>query len=306
GDLERLPGCAGVKMFMGSSTGDLLVWDDPSVLRVLEHGRRRVAIHAEDEERLKERKSLADSGNVADHPVWRDAETAIRATTRVLALARKAGRRIHVLHVTTAEEMALLAANRDVATVEVTPQHLTLEAPDCYERLGSFAQMNPPIREARHRAGLWAALNAGIVDVIGSDHAPHTRDEKARTYPGSPSGMPGVQTLLPLMLDHVNAGRISLERLIDLTSAGAQRIFGIAGKGRIGVGYDADFTVVDLKKRWLIEEGWLASHCEWSPFTGQDVTGKPVGTIIRGRRVMWEGTLADTAAGAPVRFQETL
>lgn len=306
GDLEQLPGCAGVKMFMGSSTGDLLVWDDPTVLRVLEHGRRRVAIHSEDEERLKERKHIADSGNVADHPVWRDAETAIRATTRVLKLARAAGRRIHVLHVTTAEEMELLAANRDIATVEVTPQHLTLEAPDCYDRLGSFAQMNPPIRESRHRAALWAALGAGIVDVIGSDHAPHTREEKARDYPSSPSGMPGVQTLLPLLLDHVNAGRLGLERLVDLTSAGAQRIFGIAGKGRLGVGYDADFTVVDLKKAWRIEEDWVEGRSGWSPFAGKDITGKPVGTIIRGQRVMWDGTLVGKPSGVPVRFQETL
>lgn len=306
GELENLPGCAGVKMFMGSSTGDLLVWDDPSVLEVLKHGRRRVAIHAEDEERLKERKHLAEGGDVHNHPVWRDDETAIRATTRVLKLAREAGRRIHVLHVTTAEEMDLLAGHRDIATVEATPQHLTLEAPDCYDRLGTYAQMNPPIREARHRAALWRAVSAGIVDVIGSDHAPHTKEEKARDYPASPSGMPGVQTLLPLLLDHMNAGRLSLERLVDLTSTSAQRIFGIAGKGRLSVGYDADFTVVDLRKPWVIEDGWLASKCGWSPFTGEKMIGKPVGTIIRGNRVMWEDELVGEPAGEPVKFQEAL
>ncbi|RMF11015.1 MAG: dihydroorotase [Alphaproteobacteria bacterium] len=305
-DLEQLPGCSGVKMFMGSSTGDLLVWDDPTVLEVLKHGRRRVAIHAEDEERLKQRKHLADEGGVHQHPVWRDEETALRATTRVLKLAREAGRRIHVLHVTTAEEMALLANHRDIATVEVTPQHLTLAAPDCYDRLGTYAQMNPPIREARHRAALWDAVRAGIVDVIGSDHAPHTAEEKAKPYPQSPSGMPGVQTLLPLLLDHMNAGRLSLERLIDLTSTSAQRIFGIAGKGRLAVGYDADFTVVDLRKSWQIDEKWLASRCGWSPFAGQDIVGKPIGTIIRGQRVMWEDTLIGAPSGQPVRFQEAL
>lgn len=305
-ELEALPGCSGVKVFMGSSTGDLLVWDDPSVLKVLKSGRRRVAIHSEDEKRLRERKTMAEEGKPGTHPVWRDDETAIRSTTRLLKLAREAGRRIHVLHVTTAEEMDLLARNRDIATVEVTPQHLTLEAPDCYDRLGTYAQMNPPIRDGRHRAALWRALDQGIVDVIGSDHAPHTKDEKAKPYPASPAGMPGVQTLLPLLLNHMNAGRLTLERLVDLTSGGAQRVFGTAGKGRLAVGYDADLTIVDLKKTWRVEEDWLASKCGWSPFAGMELKGKPVGTIIRGRRVMWEAALIDTPRGKPVRFQETL
>jgi dihydroorotase len=212
---------------------------------------------------------------------------------------------VHVLHVTTADEMPLLAQNRDVATVEVTPQHLTLAAPECYERLGTYAQMNPPIRDGRHREGLWAALRAGIVDVIGSDHAPHTREEKAKTYPNSPSGMPGVQTLVPLMLDHVNAGRLSLLRLMDLTSAGPARIYGIAAKGRIVLGYDADFTLVDLKRKQKIEESWLASRCGWSPFAGMTVTGWPVASIVRGEFAMRDGAL-QAPRGAAVRFQETL
>src|SRR5690606_10286170 len=145
---------------------------------------------------------------------------------------------------TTAEEMALLKDHKDIATVEVLPQHLTLAAPECYERLGSFAQMNPPIRDARHREALWAAVNAGIVDCIGSDHAPHTREEKARPYPRSPSGLTGVQTLLPLMLNHVAEGRLSLQRMIDLTSAGPARIFGIDGKVLVSVGYYSDFSAV--------------------------------------------------------------
>ena len=248
--LESLPGCCGVKIFMGSSTGSLLVPDDPTLLAVLRAGRRRAAVHAEDEERLRARLELAQAeDDPALHPVWRDAETALRATTRLLRLARRAGRRVHVLHVTTGEEMALLAKHKDIATVEATPQHLTLAAPDCYRRLGTLAQMNPPIREAAQRKALWAALRDGVVDVIGSDHAPHTREEKAKAYPGSPSGMPGVQTLLPLLLDHMAQGHLTLERLVDLTSAGAARIFGIAGKGRLAVGYDADMTLVDLKRR---------------------------------------------------------
>jgi dihydroorotase len=163
--------------------------------------------------------------------------------------------------------------------------------------------MNPPIRSGAHREGLWDWLRQVVPDVIGSDHAPHTIEEKAKPYPDSPSGMPGVQTLLPLMLNHVAEGRLTLQRLIDLTSAGPQRVFGIAGKGRIAVGYDADFTVVDLKARWTVEQDWLASRCGWSPFSGMALTGKPVGTVIRGHRVMWEGALAAQAIGAPIRFE---
>lgn len=307
GELERHPGCSGVKIFMGSSTGSLLVEDDDTLLRVLKHGTRRVAIHAEDEPRLRERLSLVrDGAPVSDHPVWRDEEVAIKATTRIMRLARQAGRRIHVLHITTADEMPLLAANKDLVTVEVTPQHLTLAAPECYDRLGSYAQMNPPIRDERHREGLWEGIRQGIVDVIGSDHAPHTKEEKARDYPQSPSGMPGVQTLLPLMLDHVNAGRLSLERLVDLTSAGPARIYNIAGKGRIAVGYDADFSIVDLKARTEITSDWLAYKCGWSPFEGMTVTGWPMATVIRGSTVMRDGELIGDPLGRRVRFQDTL
>lgn len=302
-ELERLPGTAGVKIFMGASTGDLLVAEDSELARVLASGKRRVAIHAEDEARMNARMDQRIEGDPASHPVWRDDESALLATQRILRLAREARRRIHVLHITTPAELELLGRNKDIATCEVTPQHLTLAGEDAYPRLGTYAQMNPPIRSGAHRDGLWRWLNRGVPDVIGSDHAPHTREEKAKPYPASPSGMPGVQTLLPLMLNHVAEGRLTLQRLIDLTSAGPQRIFGIVGKGRIAVGYDADFTIVDLKARWTIEEQWLASRCGWSPFTGMTLTGKPVGTIVRGNRVMWEGQLANAAIGAPVRFE---
>ncbi len=211
-----------------------------------------------------------------------------------------------MLHVTTAEELPLLAEARDFATVETTPQHLTLAAPECYERLGTYAQMNPPIREARHRDALWAAVREGLIDVIGSDHAPHTREEKDKTYPNTPSGMPGVQTLPTILLDHVNQGHMTLERFVDLTSAGAARIFGIAGKGRIARGFDADFTIVDLKKKRKIENSWIASKCGWTPFDGMTTTGWPVATIIRGKTVMREHALVQAAQGQPVRFVETL
>ena len=306
GALEALPGCCGVKMFMGSSTGTLLVADDDTVRRVLASGRRRVAVHAEDEPRLIARQGERIEGDPASHPVWRDEETAITATKRLLKLARETGRRVHVLHVTTADEVALLAAAKDIATCEVTPQHLTLVAPDCYQRLGTYAQMNPPIRGQRHNDGLWAGVRDGVFDVVGSDHAPHSADEKAAAYPASPSGMPGVQTQLALLLDHVNAGRLGLARLVDLVCTGPARIYGIAGKGRIARGFDADFTLVDLKAAREITTDWLASKCGWSPFEGMTVTGWPVGTIIRGNVVMRDGELANTPAGQPVRFQETL
>ncbi|HMM13193.1 MAG TPA: dihydroorotase [Parvibaculum sp.] len=305
-ELERSPGCCGIKIFMGSSTGTLLVASDEDVRRVLKAINRRAAVHSEDEFRLRDRRPLAETGKIETHPVWRDAEAAVLCTTRLLKLAREAGKRIHVLHVSTADEMPLLAAAKDIASVEVTPQHLTLAAPECYEELGSYAVMNPPIRDARHREGLWQGLAAGIVDVLGSDHAPHTREEKAETYPKCPSGMPGVQTLVPIMLDHVNAGRLSIERFVDLTSQGPQRVFGMARKGRVAVGYDADLTIVDLKARRTITNDWIASRCGWTPFDGKTVTGWPIGTVIRGRRVMWDDEIIGAAAGEPVTFLEAL
>jgi dihydroorotase len=302
--LERLEGSAGIKVFMGSSTGDLLVDDEPSLDRIVAGISRRAAFHAEDEARLKERAGLRRAGDPASHPLWRDEQAALMATQRLVQLAETHGRRVHVLHVSTAEEMAFLAEHRDWASVEVTPHHLTLAAPDAYERLGTYAQMNPPVRDDRHRQALWGALTAGVVDVLGSDHAPHTREEKDHAYPESHSGMTGVQTLVPVMLDHVNAGRLTLERLVDLTSHGPQRLFGIRGKGRIAVGYDADLTVVDLKRRETITNGWIESRCGWTPYDGVTVQGWPVGTFVRGRRVMWEGEILGPAGGEPVRFLE--
>jgi dihydroorotase len=304
--LERLPGCAGIKVFMGSSTGSLLIADDASLRAVLKTIRRRAAFHAEDEPRLNARKNLRVEGDPRSHPIWRDESAALTATQRLVAIAHETGARVHVLHVSTAQEMAFLSGHKDVASVEATPHHLTLEAPDCYERLGTRAQMNPPVRDAAHRAGLWRGLNQGVVDVLGSDHAPHSPEEKAKTYPASPSGMTGVQTLVPIMLDHVNAGRLTLLRFVDLTSAGPARLFGMAAKGRIAVGYDADLTVVDLKRRETITDRWIASRAGWTPYHGVSVTGWPVGTIVRGNKVMWEGSLAAPARGERVRFLETL
>jgi dihydroorotase len=302
GGFESMPGVAGVKLFMGSSTGDLLVDSDDAILATLRSGTRRVAVHSEDEARLKARYRLALPGQPATHPVWRDAETARLSTERIIALARQTSRRIHILHMTTEEEVPLMEAARDIATCEVTPQHLTLTAPDCYERLGTRAQMNPPIREVRHRDALWRALSAGLVDCLASDHAPHTLAEKSGLYPQTPSGMPGVQTLVTVMLDHVNAGRLTLQRFAELTSSAPARVFGIAGKGAIAGGYDADLTVVDLGARRRIENGWIASRCGWTPYDGMTTTGWPVVTLIRGRFAMRDGQAAGEPAGRPLRF----
>ena len=302
-DLERLPGAAGVKIFAGSSTGDLLVEDDETLTQVFSTIRRRCSIHSELESRLRDRLSLRRVGDPTSHYEWRDETAALQSTERLLRLARATGARIHILHVSTGDEMELLSYNKDVATVEVTPQHLTFAAPDDYERLGTRVQQNPPIRDRAHQERLWWGLDQGVVDILGSDHAPHTLEEKSATYPATPSGMPGVQTLVPIMLDHVNAGRLSLARFVDLTSAAAQRLFGITCKGRIAVGYDADFTIVDMKAQRVIEDDWVASKAGWTPFAGRKVQGWPIGTVIRGRRAMWEGELGQ-AAGQPVRFSE--
>jgi dihydroorotase len=304
-ELERLPGAAGIKVFMGSSTGDLLVADDAGVRAILRQTRRRAAFHSEDEFRLKERLGERREGDPSSHPVWRDAEAALSSTRRLVAIARETGAPIHVLHVSTAQEMRFLADHKDIASVEVTPQHLTLCADD-YARLGTLLQMNPPVRSAEHRAALWAGVADGMADILGSDHAPHTLEEKAEPYPRSPSGMPGVQTLVPVMLNHVAHGRLSLLRFMDMTSAGPARLFGMAGKGRIAVGYDADFTIVDLKRKATIENFGVASRCRWTPYDGMTVTGWPLGTMIRGQAVMWDGELVCSGQGQPVRFHAAL
>jgi dihydroorotase len=306
GELERLPGCCGVKVFMGASTGTLLVQDDEGVEAVLRHTNRRATFHSEDEYRLAERRPLARTGDWTSHEEVRDAVSALQSTERLVRIARGLGKRIHVLHVTTAEEIAFLAAHKDVASVELTPQHLTLTAPEAYERLKGFAQMNPPIRGAAHQTGLWSGIASGVADVLGSDHAPHTREEKARPYPASPSGMPGVQTLVPVMLTHVAEGRLTLERFVDLTSHGPNRVFGLADKGRLAVGYDADLTIVDLKARRTLRHEDMATRAGWTPFDGFEAKAWPMATIVRGVVVMRDNEVIAPHLGEPVRFGETL
>jgi dihydroorotase len=304
-ELERLPAAAGIKVFMGASTGDLLVEDDAGVREILSTTRRRAAFHSEDEFRLRERAGERVENDPRSHPIWRDEIAALQCTERLVRIAREVGAKIHILHLSTAEEVGFLIDHKDVASIEVTPHHLTL-TDEAYVRLGTLVQMNPPVRAPRHGEKLWWGLEQGILDIFGSDHAPHLLEEKQKPYPASPSGMTGVQTLVPIMLDHVNAGRLTLARFVDMTSAGPARLFQTALKGRIAVGYDADFTVVDMKMRETIRNEWIASKCGWTPYDGKDVTGWPVGTIVRGQRIMWEGSLAAPSRGEAVLFQDGL
>ena len=304
-ELELQPNVCGIKVFAGSSTGDLMVEDDASLEAVMRSGRRRIAYHSEDEYRLQARKPLyAAGGPHALHAEWRDVECAFLGTRRLMALAHKTRRPAHILHVSTAEELDYLKDYRDVATAEVLVNHLTQVAPEAYERLGAYAVMNPPIRDARHMEAAWAAVRDGTVDCIGSDHAPHSRAAKERPWPATAAGLTGVQTLVPVMLNHVAEGRLSLARLVDLMSAGPARVYGVTAKGRLAAGYDADFTIVDLKRRRSIEESWIASPCGWTPFAGMECTGWPVMTVIRGAPVMREDEVIGAPRGEPVRFVE--
>ena len=303
-ELELLAGVCAVKVFAGSSTGDLLVEDDATLEAVMRSGRRAICYHSEDEYRLQERRPLFKSGEpYANHAVWRDVECAFLGTRRLMALARKTGRPAHILHVSTAEELGYLAGYRDVATVELLVNHLTQWAPDVYERLGGMGVMNPPIRDRRHHDAAWAAVRDGTADTIGSDHAPHSRAAKERPWPEVAAGLTGVQTLVPIMLDHVNARRLSLGRMVDLMSAGPARVYGAVGKGRLAVGYDGDLTLVDMKRERVIEESWIASPCGWTPFAGMAVMGWPLATIVRGRVVMRDDEVLGEPRGRLVTFR---
>tara|TARA_Y100000590_G_scaffold109050_1_gene124272 strand:- start:87876 stop:89213 length:1338 start_codon:yes stop_codon:yes gene_type:complete len=304
---ENALGICGIKIFMGASFGPLLAASDEEVESVLSNGRRVVAVHAEDQFIMNKNMKtiLGDSHDVGLHCKWRSPESCLSATTRLLNIAKKYKRRVHVLHITTSDEMDLLAKNKDIASVELLANHLTLTAPECYERLGTLAQQNPPIREKNHQDALWKALHNKIVDIIASDHAPHTLEEKAQEYPASPSGTPGVQTLVPIMLNHVNNNKLSLERLVELWSYGPERVHKILGKGRIAKDYDADFTIIDLNKEVQITNAQQKSKAAWTPYDGLKVKGWPYATIIRGNIVMQEDEILGSPIGKPVIFQET-
>ncbi|MFZ3230640.1 MAG: dihydroorotase [Pseudobdellovibrio sp.] len=301
--LELLPHCSGIKIFLGSSFGPLLIDNDQLLENILKNGKRRVIIHSEDEARLIERKHIAITGaHPRFHPLWRDEQSALLSTEKAVHFARKYNRPIHILHISSSEEMAFLKKHKDIASVEILPQYLTLSGPECYERLGTLAQQNPPIRDHRHMNFLWQAVQDGTVDIIGSDHAPHSLEEKNKPYPQSPSGVPGVQTLVPLMLNHVNNKKLSLEKFVELTCENVSRVFGVKNKGRIQVGYDADFTVVDMNKEMTIENKWITSKCGWTPYDGMKVKGWPVATILKGKIAMKENQILLPHQGEPVDF----
>ena len=305
---ENLKGVCGIKIFMGASTGDLMTASDEEVESVVANGQRVIAVHAEDQMIMMENQKniLGDSEDVAMHCKWRSPESCLSATRRVVTLAKKHNRRVHILHITTEQEMDFLSKNKDVASVELLANHLSLHAPECYERLGTLAQQNPPIREKNHQDALWKALNDNVVDIIASDHAPHTLDEKAETYPKSPSGTPGVQTLVPIMLNHVNNGKLSLSKLVSLWSYGPERVHKIHNKGRIKKGYDADFTIIDMNKEMTISNQQQKSKSKWTPFDGMKVRGWPTHTIVRGNCVMCHDEVLGQPIGEMVKFKETM
>ena len=306
--LEQAQACPGVKLFLGHSTGNLALEDEESLNAILCQRRRITAIHSEDESRLKSRKALAytEPPHARNHPLWRDALSCLISTKRIIALARKHKSPVHILHISTKEEMDFLSSCKDIASVEVTPQHLSLQAPDCYEEYGSLIQMNPPIRDKTHQLALWKAVRSGLVDMIGSDHAPHTLEEKQKPYPHSPSGLPGVQTLLPLMLDHVNKGRLDLKLLVQLLAHRPSRRFQLKDQGQIKEGYRANLTLIDLKVKRRIESSWLASKCGWSPFEGWKVQGWPKFVFLHGKKVMAEDEVLGSPSGRPIQFNDVI
>ena len=300
--LKDVEGCCGVKLFAGSSTGNLLVDKEADIEKVISSSDRIVSVHSEDEDIIKLRKKFIKKGDVHSHAEWRNVEVAMSSTRRVVKIAERYNKKIHVLHVTTRDEVDFLAMHKKNVTFETTPQHLTMYAPDCYDKLGTYAQMNPPLRTKEHYDRLWVAIKNNIVDVLGSDHAPHLKENKDKEYPNSPSGMPGVQTIFPVMLDHVNKGKLSLQQLINLMCENPCKIFGIKNKGYLKEGYDADLTIADMNKEVVIKNEMIASKCGWTPFNNYKVKGFPVATIVNGHLVMSNGKVVVESKGTPLKF----
>ena len=303
GKLEKLRGCAGIKIFMGSSTGSLLLSDEEDIEKALKICKRRVAIHSEDEDRLRKRFADIDKKKgVSQHEVWRDKESAILSTKRVLKYAKKYKTKAHILHISTKDEIGLLKKTNKNITGEATPQHLTLFSPDCYEKIGTLSQMNPPIRNKSHQNGLWKGINEGVINVIGSDHAPHTMKEKKQIWPKSPSGLPGVQTTLHIMLNHLNKGKITLEKVIELLAYNPAKIYKIKNKGQLKKGFDADITIIDLNKIYMIKNKDMAYKCGWTPFNGMKIKGDIFATIINGKIKMMNKEILGNPDGKVVLF----
>ena len=301
-DLKNLEGCCGIKLFAGSSTGNLLVAKETDIEKVFKNSSKVVAVHSEDEEILNINKKLIKNGDVHSHPIWRSVECAMSSTRRIVKIAEKYNKKAHILHITTKEEIDFLSQHKGNITFEITPQHLTIYAPECYDKLGTYAQMNPPIRDKSHYDRLWYAVKNNLNDTIGSDHAPHLKKNKEKVYPNSPSGMPGVQTLMPVMLDHINAGKLSINQLISFVCENPVKIFGIKNKGFIKEKYDADLTIVDMNKKITIKNENIESKCKWSPFNNIEFKGTPVATIIAGKIKMKDGEILGDPEGSPLIF----
>ncbi len=305
GEWETLPGCAGIKVFMGSSTGSLLVADDPTLERILRSGERRVTFHSEDDYRLKDRYAeVQPDTHVREHPHIRDVECAVRSTRRLLDLAEKTGRKIHILHVSSADEVHMVRERDlgDLVTIELTPNHLFLAAPDCYETHGTWAQMNPPVRDRAHQEVLREAAADGTAACIGSDHAPHTAEEKAQPFPVSPSGIAGVQTTLPLLMTAVRDGWLRLEDIVRLCVDGPARVYGDTGRGPLSPGAAGNAVLVDPSAGGRVDQRPFHSRAGRTPFADVPLAGWPVGTVLRGNVAYLEGSARGPSAGRMVTF----
>ena len=297
----------GIKIFMGSSTGSLLVHKDEDLERIFGNGSRLIAVHAEDENRLRERanqfsKSPSNASQPNLHSKIRDAECALLATKKAVELSHRFQRRLHVLHLTTAQEVHYLRANRTPEiTVECTPNHLFLTEED-YDRLGTLVQMNPPIRSAEHQEELWKGLHDGTIDFIATDHAPHTLEEKAKPYPDSPSGMPGVETSLPLLITAWKSGKCSLAQVLKWMCWGPAKAYNMIGKGMLQEGYDADIAIVNDTDYFKVSNEKLLTKVGWSPFNGIPLTGWAEWTIVGGEVAYSAGKINDSVRGKPVLF----
>jgi dihydroorotase len=300
------PAC-GIKIFMGSSTGDLLVDDERLLDTIFATGDRLIAVHAEDETRIRERTALftgkePNSLSYEIHSQIRDTETALIATQRAIRLSNKYGRRLHILHLSTSKEVNFLRSEKPPqVSCEVVPNHLFLCSDD-YSRLGSRAQMNPPVRDPENVSALWQGLSEGIIDIIATDHAPHTVEEKLQPYPLSPSGTPGVETSLPLMLTEMMSGRHTLQQIQEWMSCGPARLYGIPNKGLIAEGFDADLTLVDLETYRPVIDKEIFSRSRWSPYAGRQLTGWPIYTVVNGRVVFDHGKIRPGIYGRALTF----
>ena len=301
--LQATPTC-GIKIFMGSMHGPLLVDPQEILEGIFASGEILIAVHAEDQTRLRQRREeFANIHDVAMHSQIQDNQAALIATTRALKLSKKYRRRLHILHMSTAEEANLLREDKPSwVTAEVTPQHLLLNT-TAYEKIGSLAQMNPPLRTSHDNEVLWQALLDGVIDFIATDHAPHTLEEKAQTYPKSPSGMPGVETSLPLMLTAAVEGRCTVAQVVNWMSTAVASAYSIPNKGAIAPGYDADLVLVDLNSRKKVKGEELATKCGWSSFEGWNLTGWPVTTIVGGELAYHQGNLFTKTRGRALTFK---